>query len=124
MSCVGTPCYFVFPSILSFFCSYFSSFPATLSGVVNGFPWQCFPHFVFVFSCTLYPSPLPRIFFSLKSSQTKLSQKKKAPEILNADLYAEEADIWGLGCISLELLSLNFLWEQKGLLAVKVKERK
>jgi serine/threonine protein kinase len=33
-----------------------------------------------------------------------------APEVLNSELYAEEADIWGLGCIALEMLSLNFLW--------------
>eukprot|EP00802_Teleaulax_amphioxeia_P021059 Tamp_21385.p1 GENE.Tamp_21385~~Tamp_21385.p1 ORF type:complete len:366 (-),score=94.77 Tamp_21385:51-1109(-) len=46
-----------------------------------------------------------------------------APEVLNAELYAEEADIWGLGCIALEILSLQFLWEQKGLLAIKVLQR-
>ena len=40
--------------------------------------------------------------------------------MLNSESYAEEADVWGLGCISYELLSMQFLWEQKGLLAIKV----
>lgn len=43
-----------------------------------------------------------------------------APEVLNSERYAEEADIWGLGCIALEILSLKFLWESQGLLALKI----
>lgn len=43
-----------------------------------------------------------------------------APEVLNSESYGEAADVWGLGCILLEVLSLNFLWEEKGLLAIKV----
>jgi serine/threonine protein kinase len=43
-----------------------------------------------------------------------------SPEVLNSELYAESADIWGLGCIALELLSLKFLWEgTQGFLAFR-----
>jgi serine/threonine protein kinase len=44
-----------------------------------------------------------------------------APEVMSNELYGEAADIWGLGCIGLEMLSLNFLWEMKGLMSVKVR---
>lgn len=43
-----------------------------------------------------------------------------APEVMSSEVYGEAADIWGLGCIALEMLSLNFLWEVKGLLSIKV----
>jgi serine/threonine protein kinase len=43
-----------------------------------------------------------------------------APEVLHHDAYAESVDIWGLGCIGLEAITLNFLWERKGMLAAQV----
>ena len=42
------------------------------------------------------------------------------PEVLKSEHYGEAADMWGLGCILYEMMSLNFLWESKGLLAIKV----
>ena len=39
---------------------------------------------------------------------------------MSDEAYGTEADIWGLGCIALEMMSLNFLWEVKGLLSIKV----
>eukprot|EP00960_Hanusia_phi_P046732 758001-Hanusia_phi.AAC.1 len=41
------------------------------------------------------------------------------PEVLKSEHYGEAADMWGLGCIMYEMMSLNFLWESKGLLAIK-----
>ena len=43
-----------------------------------------------------------------------------APEVLHHDAYAETVDIWGLGCIGLEAVTLDFLWERKGMLAAQV----
>jgi len=43
-----------------------------------------------------------------------------APEVLQSDSYAEPADVWGCGCIAFEAVTLSFLWDRKGLLAVQV----
>ena len=43
-----------------------------------------------------------------------------APEVLYHDAYAETVDVWGLGCIALEAVTLEFLWERKGMLAAHV----
>jgi len=43
-----------------------------------------------------------------------------APEVLQHDAYAESVDVWGLGCIGLEAVTLEFLWERKGMLAAHV----
>jgi hypothetical protein len=43
-----------------------------------------------------------------------------APEVCQGDSYAEPADVWGAGCISLEAATLSFLWERKGVLAMQV----
>ena len=43
-----------------------------------------------------------------------------APEVLQSDSYAEPADAWGVGCIAFEAMTLSFLWDRKGLLAVQV----
>jgi len=43
-----------------------------------------------------------------------------APEVLHHDAYAETVDVWGLGCIMLEAVTLEFLWERKGMLAAHV----
>jgi serine/threonine protein kinase len=43
-----------------------------------------------------------------------------APEVLQSDSYAEPADAWGAGCIAFEAMTLSFLWDRKGLLAVQV----
>eukprot|EP00293_Proteomonas_sulcata_P019448 CAMPEP_0184292388 /NCGR_PEP_ID=MMETSP1049-20130417/4188_1 /TAXON_ID=77928 /ORGANISM="Proteomonas sulcata, Strain CCMP704" /LENGTH=547 /DNA_ID=CAMNT_0026600157 /DNA_START=549 /DNA_END=2189 /DNA_ORIENTATION=- len=46
-----------------------------------------------------------------------------APEMLVRSEYSEGVDVWGLGCVMLEVLTLNFLWEQQGVLAAMVKEK-
>ena len=43
-----------------------------------------------------------------------------APEVLQSDSYAEPADAWGAGCIAFEAITLCFLWDRKGMLAVQV----
>lgn len=43
-----------------------------------------------------------------------------APEVLQHDAYADSVDVWGVGCIVLEALTLEFLWERKGMLAAHV----
>ena len=43
-----------------------------------------------------------------------------APEVLQHDAYAETVDVWGIGCIAIEVLTLDFLWERKGMLAANV----
>ena len=51
-----------------------------------------------------------------------------APEILFNEEYGERVDIWGAGCIFYEMLTLDFLWERRGMLGamvcVCVRERK
>ena len=34
-------------------------------------------------------------------------------EVLNEEEYGSAADVWGLGCIAYEMLSMTFLWESK-----------
>ena len=34
--------------------------------------------------------------------------------------YADAVDVWGIGCILLEAVTLQFLWERKGMLAGQV----
>lgn len=46
-----------------------------------------------------------------------------APELLFRGSYDESVDIWGFGCIALEMLTLNFLWESDhGLLGARVRD--
>jgi len=45
-----------------------------------------------------------------------------APEVMNHQQYGEAVDVWGVGCIGLEMMTLEFLWEKKGLLAAEVKK--
>jgi hypothetical protein len=40
---------------------------------------------------------------------------------MNHESYGEGVDIWGAGCIGFEMMTLDFLWERKGLLAATVK---
>lgn len=44
-----------------------------------------------------------------------------APEVMNHESYGEGVDMWGVGCIGFEMMTLDFLWERKGLLAATVK---
>ncbi|KAJ1469338.1 kinase-like domain-containing protein [Baffinella frigidus] len=44
-----------------------------------------------------------------------------APEVMNHEAYGEAVDMWGVGCIGYEMMTLEFLWEKKGLLAALVK---
>mmetsp|Transcript_32502 Transcript_32502/g.73039 ORF Transcript_32502/g.73039 Transcript_32502/m.73039 type:complete len:867 (-) Transcript_32502:41-2641(-) len=46
-----------------------------------------------------------------------------APEVLQSDEYGTAVDIWGIGCIVLEMVTLDFLWQRKGLLSVQVLSR-
>ena len=41
-----------------------------------------------------------------------------APEVLQNEEYGPAVDVWGAGCILLEMLTLDFLWERRGLLSV------
>ncbi|KAJ1492455.1 hypothetical protein T484DRAFT_1771101 [Baffinella frigidus] len=43
-----------------------------------------------------------------------------APELVYSSDHAEPVDIWGAGCVALELVTLDFLWERKGMLAMQV----
>ena len=43
-----------------------------------------------------------------------------APEVLQNEEYGPAVDVWGAGCILLEMLTLDFLWERRGLLSVQV----
>jgi serine/threonine protein kinase len=43
-----------------------------------------------------------------------------APEILFNEEYGDRVDIWGAGCIFYEMLTLDFLWERRGMLGVTV----
>jgi len=43
-----------------------------------------------------------------------------APEILFNEAYGERVDIWGAGCIFYELMTLDFLWERRGMLGMTV----
>ena len=41
-------------------------------------------------------------------------------EVLQHDAYGEAVDVWGVGCVAMEALTLEFLWERKGMLAAQV----
>mmetsp|Transcript_63471 Transcript_63471/g.156253 ORF Transcript_63471/g.156253 Transcript_63471/m.156253 type:complete len:366 (+) Transcript_63471:130-1227(+) len=43
-----------------------------------------------------------------------------APEVMNREAYGESVDLWGIGCIGYEMMTLDFLWEKKGILAASV----
>ena len=43
-----------------------------------------------------------------------------APEVLQHEDYGQPVDVWGAGCCLLEMITLDFLWEKKGLLSIKV----
>uniref|UniRef100_A0A7S0F3Q2 non-specific serine/threonine protein kinase n=1 Tax=Hanusia phi TaxID=3032 RepID=A0A7S0F3Q2_9CRYP len=43
-----------------------------------------------------------------------------APEMLQREGTGEPVDIWGLGCVALELVTLSFLTDRKGMLGVEV----
>jgi NIMA (never in mitosis gene a)-related kinase len=43
-----------------------------------------------------------------------------APEVMNHEAYGESVDIWGIGVIGYEMMTLDFLWEKKGIMAAAV----
>ena len=43
-----------------------------------------------------------------------------APEILYNEAYGEAVDIWGAGCVFYEMLTMDFLWERRGMLGASV----
>eukprot|EP00802_Teleaulax_amphioxeia_P011101 Tamp_11131.p1 GENE.Tamp_11131~~Tamp_11131.p1 ORF type:complete len:568 (+),score=102.68 Tamp_11131:53-1756(+) len=47
-----------------------------------------------------------------------------APEILMSEEYGEGVDIWGAGCIFWEILTLDFLPERQGMLAMLVQKER
>ena len=46
-----------------------------------------------------------------------------APEILFNEAYGERVDIWGAGCIFYEMMTLDFLWERRGMLGAIVQSQ-
>lgn len=46
-----------------------------------------------------------------------------SPEILQNDAYGPAVDVWGAGCIVLEMMTFEFLWERRGMLSVQVLSR-
>jgi hypothetical protein len=34
-------------------------------------------------------------------------------QVVNHEHYGETVDVWGAGCIGLEMITLEFLWEKK-----------
>jgi NIMA (never in mitosis gene a)-related kinase len=68
--------------------------------------------------------------FGLASSLKRDKQTSKvgtpcylSPEILQNDSYGPAVDMWGAGCIVLEMMTFNFLWERRGMLSVQVLSR-
>ena len=43
-----------------------------------------------------------------------------APEILLSEEYGEGVDIWSVGCIFWEILTLDFLWQRRGMMGMVV----
>ena len=43
-----------------------------------------------------------------------------APEVLQKEEYGNPIDMWGVGCILYEVMTLDFLWTRKGMLSVQV----
>jgi serine/threonine protein kinase len=65
--------------------------------------------------------------FGLASSLKRDKQTSKvgtpcylSPEVLQNDTYGPAVDVWGAGCIVLEMMTFNFLWERRGMLSVQV----
>ena len=44
------------------------------------------------------------------------------PEILFNEAHGECVDIWGAGCIFYEMMTLDFLWERRGMLGATVRD--
>jgi serine/threonine protein kinase len=47
-----------------------------------------------------------------------------APEVLQYDGYGPSVDVWGVGCLAYEMMSLDFLSERKGMLASEVQRQR
>jgi len=69
--------------------------------------------------------------FGLASTSKSEKQTSKvgtpcylSPEILQNDSYGPAVDVWGAGCIMLEMVTFAFLWERKGMLSVQVLSRR
>lgn len=69
--------------------------------------------------------------FGLASTSKSEKQTSKvgtpcylSPEILQNDTYGPAVDVWGAGCIMLEMMTFAFLWERKGILSVQVLSRR
>jgi len=65
--------------------------------------------------------------FGLASTSKRDKQTSKvgtpcylSPEILQNETYGPAVDVWGAGCIMLEMMTFEFLWERKGMLSVQV----
>mmetsp|Transcript_48051 Transcript_48051/g.120117 ORF Transcript_48051/g.120117 Transcript_48051/m.120117 type:complete len:751 (-) Transcript_48051:282-2534(-) len=43
-----------------------------------------------------------------------------APEVLQKEDYGNAIDLWGVGCIMYEVMTLDFLWARKGMISVQV----
>uniref|UniRef100_A0A7S4NYJ1 non-specific serine/threonine protein kinase n=2 Tax=Guillardia theta TaxID=55529 RepID=A0A7S4NYJ1_GUITH len=43
-----------------------------------------------------------------------------APEVLQYEGYGPSVDIWGVGCLAVEMMTLQFLFERQGMLAMQV----
>uniref|UniRef100_A0A7S0YX26 non-specific serine/threonine protein kinase n=1 Tax=Hemiselmis tepida TaxID=464990 RepID=A0A7S0YX26_9CRYP len=43
-----------------------------------------------------------------------------APEVLQKEDYGNAIDMWGVGCILYEVMTLDFLWARKGMISVQV----
>mmetsp|Transcript_20176 Transcript_20176/g.46490 ORF Transcript_20176/g.46490 Transcript_20176/m.46490 type:complete len:761 (+) Transcript_20176:206-2488(+) len=43
-----------------------------------------------------------------------------APEVLQKEDYGNPIDLWGVGCILYEVMTLDFLWARKGMISVQV----
>lgn len=43
-----------------------------------------------------------------------------SPEVLSRNEYGPASDVWSAGCCALEMMSLAFLWERRGLLGMQI----
>ena len=46
-----------------------------------------------------------------------------APEVLQYDGYGPPVDVWGVGCLAFEMMTLDFLYDRKGMLASDVQRK-